>query len=87
MAIYYLCNTFLQKLKGRWPQFQARAPPISFLTNEGRAAAANPPPSIYIDINKTSRGIASHRKKLAFPEVFTGNRCFSEIQATCPLGC
>ena len=23
--------------------------------------------------------------KLAFAEVFTGNRCFSEIQATCPL--
>ena len=32
-------------LKGRWPRFQARAPPISFLTIEGRAAA-NPPPFI-----------------------------------------
>ena len=34
-----------KSLKGRWPQFQARAPPLSFLTIEGRAAA-NPPPSI-----------------------------------------
>ena len=36
---------FFINLKGRWPRFQARAPPISFLTIEGRAAA-NPPPSI-----------------------------------------
>ena len=33
------------ELKGTWARFQARAPPISFLTIEGRAAA-NPPPSI-----------------------------------------
>ena len=38
-----MCSTCT--LKGRWPRFQARAPPISFLTIEGRAAA-NPPPSI-----------------------------------------
>ena len=45
----YLAYIFLitgyYPLKGRWPRFQARAPPISFLTIEGRAAAS-PPPSI-----------------------------------------
>ena len=34
-------NNFLY-LKGRWPRFQARAPPLSFLTIEGRAAAYPP---------------------------------------------
>ena len=29
----------VSSLKGRWPRFQARAPPLSFLTIEGRAAA------------------------------------------------
>ena len=33
-------------LKGRWPRFQARAPPISFLTIAGRAAANPPPPPL-----------------------------------------
>ena len=38
-------KTMRDILKGRWPRFQARPPPISFLTIAGRAAA-NPPPSI-----------------------------------------
>ena len=36
-------------LKGRWPWFQARAPPLSFLAIEGRAAE-NPPPSVNMHI-------------------------------------
>ena len=74
-------------LKVRWPQFQARPPSLSFLIIEGRAAANPPLPSIwhqYVHIlrnfsrvgSKISYGEASHHKKLAFAEVFTGNRCF-----------
>ena len=34
---------------------------------------------------KTSHSEASHRKNKPFQRFFTGNRCFSEIQVTCPL--
>ena len=84
-------------LKGRWPRFQAKS--HQFIVGRLLKVEQQQTHPFHLDWHqyahilrnlsrvgrKTAHSENSHRKTSAFPEVFTGNRCFPEIQATCPF--
>ena len=91
--IEYPFYIWLFYLKGRWPRFQTRAA-TNIFSDYCRSSSSKPTP-FHLDwhqyahiLHKFSRvgrktthcSEASHL--LAFQEVFTGNPCFSEIQAS-----